>query len=249
MKANSKLKNKIYISTSGWVYKHWKNTFYPPNLSEKEYLKYYSQHFSTVEVNNSFYHLLNEASVQNWIKSVPKDFVFSIKASRYITHMKKLIDPEKTTKNFFESIKPFKNKIGAILFQLPPKFDFNPERLENLFKTIPDNYKYAFEFRDKRWFNNETYDILRKNNAALCIYNLGEFQTPKEITTDFTYIRFHGPGIPYANKYSEEQLNDFSNDIINYNKKAKTVFGYFNNDEAGYAIENANELKQKLGLF
>lgn len=252
----------IHIGTSGWVYKHWKGRFYPDNLAEKEYLKYYSEHFSTVEVNSSFYHLLKEESTTNWVKSVPDDFVFAVKASRYITHMKKLKEPESTTLNFFESIKPFGGKVGPILFQLPPKFGYNKERLESFFEVLPEFagcatrtnpegahcapcYKYAFEFRDTSWFNEETYEILRRNNAAFCIYNLGNFQSPKEVTADFVYIRLHGNYGLGSGKYSNEQLEEFAGDIRNFIAQGKDVFCYFNNDEAGYAVENAIELEKK----
>lgn len=238
--------SSINIGTSGWVYKHWKGKFYPDNLAEKEYLKYYSGYFLTVEINNSFYHLLKQETIKNWVESVPKDFIFVVKASRYITHMKRLKDPESAVFNFFESIKFFENKIGLILFQLPPKFGFNKERLESFFKVLPQEYKYAFEFRDKSWFNDETYNILRKNNSALCIYNLGSFQSPKEITADFVYIRLHGNYGLGSGKYSEEELEKFAQDIKYFKERGCDVFCYFNNDEAGYAIQNAAVLKQKV---
>lgn len=239
-------KSLINIGTSGWVYKHWRGRFYPDNLAEKDYLKYYSQHFSTVEVNNSFYHLLSEKAVKSWVQSVPEDFVFVVKASRYITHMKRLKDPESSTLKFFESIKPFENKLGPILFQLPPKFAFNKERFETFFQSLPQNCRYAFEFRDKSWFNDETYDILRKNNAALCIYNLGLFQSPKEVTADFAYLRLHGNYGLGSGKYTDDEIKGIANDIDNFKSKCEEVFCYFNNDEAGFAIENALALKQKF---
>lgn len=239
-------KSLINIGTSGWVYKHWRGRFYPDNLAEKDYLNYYSKRFSTVEVNNSFYHLLSEKAVKNWVKSVPEDFVFVVKASRYITHMKRLKDPESSTLKFFESIKPFENKLGPILFQLPPKFAFNKERFEAFIQSLPKNYRYAFEFRDKSWFNDETYDVLRKNNAALCIYNLGLFQSPKEITADFVYLRLHGNYGPGSGKYTEGEIKGIANDVGNFKSKCEEVFCYFNNDEAGFAIENALALKQKF---
>lgn len=238
----------IHIGTSGWLYKHWKGRFYPDNLAEKKYLKYYSEHFLTVEVNSSFYHLLKNESTLNWVKSVPKNFVFAIKASRYITHMKKLKEPEKTTINFFECVKPFGGKIGPILFQLPPNFGYNAERFKSFCEILPKCYKYAFEFRNPSWFNNETYNILRQNNAAFCIYNLGHLQTSKEVTADFAYIRLHGNYGLGSGKYTGEQLEEFARDIRNFREQVKDVFCYFNNDEAGYAIENAAELGQKLEL-
>lgn len=234
----------IHIGTSGWSYKHWRDKFYPPNLSAKEYLKYYAECFGTVEVNNSFYHILKEETVKNWAKTVPEKFIFAVKANRYITHMKKLKEPETRVANFIESIKFFDEKLGPILFQLPPNFEFNPKRLESFILSIPKKYKCVFEFRDKSWFNPQTYDILQKNNITFCIYSFENYQSPKEITADFVYIRLHG-----ANKYSSEKLDELCNDITNYKEQGKDIFCYFNNDAAGYAVENAIELKRKLNLF
>lgn len=242
------MNNSIHIGTSGWSYKHWREVFYPHNLIERNYLEYYSKHFATVEINNSFYHSLKEETVKNWVKSVPKNFIFSVKANRYITHLKKLKEPEKRVANFIESIKPFDKKIGPILFQLPPHFSFNGERIEYFLKLLPEDYRYVFEFRDKSWFNLESYDILKRNNTALCIYNLGDYQSPKEITTDFIYIRLHGSGELGSSKYNEEKLDEFCRDIKEFNTEGKGVFCYFNNDEEGYAIQNAFELREKLIL-
>lgn len=238
----------INIGTSGWSYKHWRGSFYPQSLKEKDYLKYYCKYFNTVEVNNSFYHLLKDETVLNWTEIVPDNFIFSVKANRYITHIKKLKDSEITFSKFDTCIKTFSEKLGVILFQLPPKFSFNPQRLELFIGTIPKDYRYAFEFRDKSWFNSETYDLLKKNNISLCMYNLGEYQSPKELTADFTYIRLHGNYGIGSGKYSNDELNDFYNDIVAFNDRGKDVFCYFNNDEAGFAIQNAFELKEKLNL-
>lgn len=241
--------NSIYIGTSGWYYKHWQGNFYPQNITEKEYLKYYCEHFDTVEVNSSFYHLLKKEATENWIKTVPSNFIFAVKANRYITHIKRLKEPEKIMQNFIESVRPFNNNLGPILFQLPPKFEFNAERLEFFLKSIPKDYRYVFEFRDRSWFNSETYDILRRNNVAFCIYNLGDYQSPKEITSDFVYLRLHGPGGLGSSKYSDEKLNEFYSDIRDFKEQGKDVFCYFNNDESGYAVENATELKKRFNLF
>lgn len=239
----------IHIGTSGWSYKHWRGNFYPDNLTEKQYLKYYSEHFSTVEINSSFYHLPQEIAINHWIETVPEDFIFSVKASRYITHMKKLTDPEKSVALFFERIECFKDKLGPVLFQLPPHFEFNPQRLKSFLKVLPENYRYAFEFRDHSWFNPLTYELLQEKNIAFCIYNLGDYCSPKEITTDFVYIRYHGPINLGQGLYDREKLTEFTNNIRDYLKSDKEVFCYFNNDESGYAPQNAAELQQILNDF
>ncbi len=238
----------IHIGTSGWSYKHWRGNFYPENISEKDYLKYYSGNFCTVEINTSFYRLPQENTIKVWTETVPEDFIFSAKASRYITHMKKLTDPQKTTPLFFERIQGFKDKLGPILFQLPPHFEVNPERLKNFLKILPENYKYAFEFRDSSWFNPLIYEILREHNIAFCIYNLGDYSSPKEITADFVYIRYHGPINLGQGMYNEEQITKFSNDIKEYLKSSKEVYCYFNNDDSGFAPKNAEQLKKLLNI-
>lgn len=244
----------VHIGTSGWEYKHWKNIFYPQELSGKDHLKHYARIFSTVEVNNSFYHLLSANSVQNWIHCVPENFIFSVKASRYITHMKKLKDPKASSEKFFESIKPFGDKIGPVLFQLPPNFGFNPQRLEEFIihcttkdkvcspKNMP--YQYAFEFRNPSWYVDETYEILKRYNCAFCIYNLGPTQTPKEVSADFIYWRFHGNYGIGSGKYSTKELEGFAEDINEVVSKGKNVYCYFNNDEKGFAIDNAMALRE-----
>ena len=236
----------VHIGTSGWHYKHWLGNFYPDNFKEKEYLKYYSNRFCTVEINNSFYRIPDEKTILQWIETVPTDFIFAVKANRYITHMKKPMDPEKSLALFFERIKLFDNELGPILFQLPPRFEFNPERLKFFLKALPDDYRYVLEFRDPSWFNPITYDLMREKNIAFCIYYLGNFQSPKEVTADFVYLRYHGSVNLGAGLYNKEQIEQFSNDIKGYIAQGKQIFGYFNNDEAGYASINAIELRQSL---
>lgn len=239
-------KNLINIGTSGWNYKHWKGNFYPDELKQKDFLKFYSETFDTVEINNTFYKLPEEKTVSNWINTVPENFVFAVKASRYITHMKKLAAPVESTEKFFEIIPSFRGKLGPILFQFPPRFPFNPERLGSFVDILPMNYKYAFEFRDASWFNEATYTLLRNNNIAFCIYYLGDFQSPKVVTADLVYIRFHGPYGLGAGCYSEEDLAGFAENIRTYTEQGKQVYCYFNNDEAGCAVKNAAELKNML---
>jgi len=237
-------KNSINIGTSGWNYKHWVGNFYPPGLKEKEFLKFYSESFKTVEINNTFYQLPAEKSIKNWLDTVPDNFTFAVKASRYITHMKRLLDPETSIVNFFDRMQFFTEKLGPLLFQFPPSFNFNPERLENFINVLPENYRYTFEFRNLSWFNEQTYKLLKDNNIAFCMYYMGNFESPEQITSDFVYIRFHGSYTLGSGAYSEEKLQEFSGKIKNYQEQEKEVFCYFNNDEAGYAVKNAMKLKE-----
>jgi uncharacterized protein YecE (DUF72 family) len=238
-------KSKIYIGTSGWNYNHWVNEFYPGDLPKKNWLQFYIEKgFKTVELNNSFYHLPSSSTFDKWRKSVPKDFIFAVKASRYITHMKKLKDPDKPVKRFLESSRDLKKKLGPVLFQFPPAWKFNSERFKKFIKKLPSKYKYTFEFRNDTWWNDEVLNLLKKYNSAFCIYELNGTITPKEITADFIYIRLHGPHGKYQGNYSEKVLSNWADFINRWNKKGKEIYCYFDNDQKGYAAKNALELKK-----
>lgn len=235
----------IYIGTSGWHYPHWVGPFYPQTLSKKDLLSFYTRHFHTVEINNTFYRLPSQKTLEAWREGVPKGFLFACKASRFITHMKKLKDPETSTQRFFDVIQVLGPKLGPILFQLPPRWKVNVERLESFLKVLPRQYRFAFEFRDDSWFQLETYSLLRQYHAGLCVYHLAGRCSPIEVTADFVYIRLHGPGDSYQGKYGVKGLRPWANRCAEWADDGKDVFCYFDNDQAGYAVKDALEL-QKL---
>ncbi len=234
---------RIHIGTSGWHYQHWKGPFYPPDLSGNKFLSYYLNHFQTVEINNSFYRLPQEKTLIQWRDTAPENFIFSLKASRYITHMKKLKDPQESLKIFFKRIVALGDKLGPILFQLPPFWHFNLERLKAFLIALPQKYQYAFEFRNSTWFNNQTYQALAEHGAAFCIYDLAGRLSPKEITADFIYIRLHGPNGPYQGQYTPESLSGWAEDFSQWIKKGHKIFCYFDNDQYGYAVHDALKLQ------
>ncbi len=234
-------KESIFIGTSGWNYSHWKENFYPENVSQKNWLKFYSEKLNTVEINSSFYHLPKETTFEKWKTTFPKGFVFSVKASRYITHMKKLIDSQESVQLFLSRAKILGDKLGPVLFQLPPSLKFNNNTLEEFLRILPGKFKYTIEFRHQSWWNNETYELLRKNNIAFCIYELGKTISPKEITSDFTYLRLHGPGTKYKGNYNDEILQRWANYFFQW--QVKEIYCYFDNDEKGYAPKNAQTLR------
>ena len=238
------MQGRVHVGTSGWHYKHWLGLFYPEKLPTKEMLNFYVQHFDTVELNNSFYHLPADSSFDSWRENTPRGFLFAVKGSRFITHMKKLKEPHTSTAKFFLAAERLGKKLGPILFQLPPRWRINVERLREFLASLPREHRYVFEFRDPSWHVPEVYEVLRRYNAAFCIYDFAGNPTPQEITANFTYLRFHGAN--YSGSYSAEQLRDWSQEIIEWRRSLRDVYVYFNNDIGGHAIHNAKELLRLL---
>ncbi|KKR60932.1 MAG: hypothetical protein UU00_C0024G0009 [Microgenomates group bacterium GW2011_GWC1_40_35] len=225
--------SNIFIGTSGWTYKDWQGLFYPKDLSQRKWLEYYGRHFKTVEVNSTFYRQMKPETFKNWAETVPQDFVFAVKVSRFITHIKRL-----------ERLEDFLVHCSQLIVHSKRKSMNREPRTVN---------RIAFEFRDQSWFDESIYKILRKYNAALVIAESGSFWPssaeasegkPSEevITADFVYIRFHGEGGSYASKYTDKELKSWANRIRKWRKRGLDVYAYFNNDVAGFAIENAKTL-------
>jgi uncharacterized protein YecE (DUF72 family) len=236
-------KGSVNIGTSGWYYTHWKGPFYPRDIKNEDMLSFYAQRLRTVEINNSFYNLPSKKTLENWRAQVPADFIFAVKASRYITHMKKLREPRKTTAKFFDRITVLGDKLGPVLFQLPPRWKFNRERLEVFLKSLSAEFRYAMEFRDSTWFTKAAYDLLARYGVAFCIYELAGLLSSREVTGDFVYVRLHGPArTKYEGKYSARDLSGWAGSISTWRRQGKDVFFYFDNDEAGYAAQNATSL-------
>ena len=232
----------IQIGTSGWNYPHWKGPFYPEKSRPQDFLKFYCENFSTVEINNTFYHLPTKKAVQEWYRTTPKHFIFAVKGSRFITHMKKLKVTKRSISIFFRRIDNLKEKLGPILFQLPPRWNANPERLKTFLRNLPKGYSYAFEFRSPAWFSEEIYETLEKHKASFCIYDLAGTLSPVKTTSDIVYIRLHGPGGAYQGDYSRTMLNKWRDSITSWKDEGKSVYCYFDNDICGYAPKNAKEL-------
>lgn len=240
------MKSRIHIGTSGWHYRHWVGTFYPAGLRAPAMFDYYQRFFDTVELNNSFYRLPTENAFAAWRDAAPPGFRFAVKGSRFLTHNKKLKDPEQALLNLLPRAEILGPKLGPILFQLPPKWKVNVQRLEEFLLALPPKHRYAFEFREPSWNTAAVYETLRRHNAAYCIYELAGFQTTMEVTADFTYVRLHGPGGKYQGCYPEDTLKTWAQRICNWTRSMKAVYVYFDNDDSGYAARNALELKELL---
>lgn len=237
---------EYYIGTSGWHYDHWWGRFYPTGLSKARWLEYYAQHFSTVELNNSFYRLPSEKAFVAWRESSPRDFVYAVKVSHLITHIRRLRNIEQPLKNFIDRARLLEGKLGPLLYQLPPQMPRNEAVLEDFLTLLPSELKHAFEFRHPSWLDDKLFAILQRYNAGLCIYDLPDFTTPVVASADFAYIRFHGSVGLYSSCYTDREMEEWADRITYLVHGLKAVYIYFNNDAQGYAIRNALTLANKL---
>jgi uncharacterized protein YecE (DUF72 family) len=243
----------IRIGCSGWNYAHWRNgVFYPPRLASKDWLRFYAEQFDTVEVNTTFYRLPRFSSVARWVEESPDGFTFAVKVSRYVTHVKRLLDVPQHLPLLYERIAPLLRspKLGPLLWQLPPTFKLDLDRLAGALEHLHDGYRHAFEFRHPSWFREEVYTLLREHRVALVIADrpqVNAFQA-HELTADFTFVRFHSGTRGRNGNYSHGELDEWACRLERWSQEAE-VFAYFNNDWEGYAIENARYLKAGLGHF
>ena len=237
----------IRIGTSGWHYLHWRGPYYPADWPSAKMLSFYMADFDSVEINNSFYRLPTPEAVEAWRETTQPNFCFAVKASRFFTHMKKLKDPEVGLQKFSPLLQHFGDKLGPVLFQLPPQWSCNPARLADFLTALPRDYRYSFELRDPRWHTASIYRLLTKHNAAFCIYELAGFQSPLTVTADFVYIRLHGPGQKkYQGDYSQQTLKQWATRIRKWKSELSAIYIYFDNDQAGFAVKNARQLKKIL---
>ena len=234
----------LHIGTSGWVYPHWRGVFYPFGLPESDWLAFYAGQFASVEINRSFYRLPTRENFASWREATPEGFVFAVKASRFITHFKKLKAPEATLPPLLQAIEGLGDKLGPLLFQLPPRWRANPARLRDFLQALPEGVRAAFELRDPSWHTPEVLDLLTEFNAAFCVYDIGGFQSPRVTTADFVYLRLHGPGAPYCGRYGTAALAGWAEWLRS--QPVATTHVYFDNDQAAYAVRDALELKEML---
>lgn len=240
------MKSKIHIGTSGWSYKHWKNIFYPARLPPAEWIVFYSGYFGITEINASFYRLPLKETVISWTKKVSADFMFCPKMSRYLTHMKKLGEPEETLERFFDVFQPMRKQMGPVLIQLPPALKFNygkADHLYHLLKTTYRNYRFVMEVRHDTWLEEESLTLMAKYDIGLVISQSGKrFPYSEMITAKNIYIRFHGPQQLYASSYSDAMLKGFAKKFKKWEKEGHEIWAFFNNDVFGYAIKDAKRL-------
>ena len=240
---------RVRIGCSGWNYADWRERFYPKGLPARLWLEHYSREFDTVEINATFYRLPRETAVAGWVRESPPGFVFAVKMSRYVTHVKRLRDLPPSLELFYSRIRPLvpSPKLGPVLWQFPPDFRRDDERLGAALAQLPSG-RHCFEFRHESWFVEDVYELLRRHAVALVIGD-----TPRrrfqayELTADWTFLRFHhGTRGRYSN-YSERELEEWARRIERWAPEVD-VYAYFNNDRNGYAVRNGLWLKKRLGV-
>ena len=240
---------EVRIGCSGWNYKDWRGLVYPPGLPPRRWLEHYATLFDTVEVNNTFYRLPTRSAVAGWADGSPPGFLFAVKMSRYLTHIKRLTEVERGIELFYERLDPLVRspKLGPVLWQLPPTFKRNDERLAATLTLLPPG-RHCFEFREPSWFVPEVYELLSAHVAALVIGD--DARRPvgaHERTTAWTFVRFHYGARGRRGNYSESELDEWAARIEKW-RAAGDVFVYFNNDWEGFAVQNGLWLKRRLGL-
>ena len=243
----AKKRCEIRVGTSGWYYSHWAGRFYPDGLAKDKWLAHYAQHFDTVEINNTFYHLPKAKTFENWHDKAPQGFVFTLKANRYITHIRRLAAAEEPVERFFAGAALLQEKLGPVLYQLPPNFQKDLELLADFMKLTRKRTQAFFEFRHKSWYSQDTYDLLDEYGFGFCVHDLGGVATPRVIAAEKIYLRLHGPGSACSGNYPQSALADWAAWIEAHAKKVTHVYAYFNNDINAYAVENAKTLRQLLG--
>jgi uncharacterized protein YecE (DUF72 family) len=238
---------EVRIGTSGWSYPHWRGSFYPEDLRVKDQLAFYAGRFSTTEINGSFYKLPTDKAVAGWRDAVPERFVFAWKASRFITHTKRLKDPADSIALVFGRMEPLGDKLGPALFQLPPMMKADPGRLEAFLKLLPRRRRCVVEFRHPSWYVAEVFDLLRAHDAALCVSDHHDAPAPWEVTASFVYVRGHGPGGGYSGSYSDSELKAWAGRIKAWSREGRDAYAYFDNDIGTAAPGDAERLRKLVG--
>jgi len=237
---------EIRVGTSGWNYDHWKEIFYPADLPPQRWFARYAEKFNTVEINNTFYNQPPNTTFDTWRKQAPAGFLYAVKANRYVTHMKKLKDPEKPLRNFLGGAGRLKSHLGPLLFQLPPHWKKNLDRLQTFCQTLVKlgDHRYVVEFRERDWLAEDTYEILQEFGVGLCVHDMLP-RHPRRVTGSLVYVRFHGTGKDAGGKYPPSRLRPWAEWIAEAADE-RDVFVYFNNDAHGYALADAEALREMV---
>ena len=234
------------IGCSGWEYKHWRGDFYPPAVPKSHWFEHYANTFDTVEINNTFYRLPEKKTFAAWAARAPDGFLYAVKASRFLTHMKKLKDPEEPLRRLFSRMAPLTNHLGPVLYQLPPGWKLDYDRLEHFLQVLPRGFRHVLEFRDPSWYENGVLTLLDRYGVALCLHDMRGSATGRERIGPFVYVRFHGATGHYGGGYSDQRLREWSDWLRPYSRRGIEIYAYFNNDVGGHAPRNALTLRRMM---
>ncbi|MCL4299620.1 MAG: DUF72 domain-containing protein [Anaerolineae bacterium] len=237
---------RCHIGTSGWVYPHWRGVFYPSDLPQSRWFDFYARHFTTVEINNSFYRLPAETTFDRWQAQAPPGFIYAVKANRFLTHLKRLKDVAEPLERFLSRARRLGHTLGPILWQLPPRWHADPVRLETFAALLPTDVTNVFEFRDPSWFVPAVREILERFRLGFCVFDMPNLPCPLWVTSAVVYLRFHGAETTYAGRYGRAGLEPWAERIRQWLAEGRTVFAYFNNDAFGHAVEDAQLLQELM---
>lgn len=243
MAKRAKKQAGLFIGTSGWSYPSWRGPFFPPEVMVKHHLAYYATQFASAELNGVFYRTPSLDAVRGWRDQTPDDFVFAWKASKFITHWKRLSDKSRNSLALIEErLKILGPKAGPVLFQLPARFEADADRLKSFLKLLSKRRRYAFEFRHRSWYSEDIYALLRRHDIALCISDHHDAPAPWVVTASHVYVRGHGPGGTYKGNYSDAALRAWARKIATWRKEKRDVYVYFDNDQKSAAPSDAQRL-------
>ncbi len=237
---------QIRVGCSGWQYKHWKADFYPGDLPQSRWFDHYALSFDTVEINNSFYRLPPAETFARWREQAPGRFLYAVKASRFLTHMKKLKDPEDPLFRFFENARHLGPHLGPVLYQLPPGWGLDLARFEHFLRALPRGYRHTVEFRETSWYDERVYELLRRHDVALCLHDMQGSATGRMVVGPFVYVRFHHGTAKYGGRYPDDRLDEWADWLALRIADGLDVFAYFNNDTGGHAPRDAVRLRDRL---
>ena len=234
------------VGCSGWQYKHWRGDFYPVDLPTTRWFEHYAVRFDTVEINNTFYRLPEEGTFRRWAERAPMRFLFAVKASRFLTHMKKLKDPEEPLARLFDRMRPLGRHLGPVLYQLPPGWKLDKDRLEHFLQALPTGVRHVLEFREPSWYADEVSRLLEKYRVSRCLHDMKGSATGMERVGPCVYVRFHGAGGTYTGAYPEDRLARWAEWLNGQRRNGIEVYAYFNNDVGGHAPRDAVTLRRLL---
>jgi uncharacterized protein YecE (DUF72 family) len=234
------------VGCSGWQYKHWRGDFYPADVPQSRWLEYYSRFFDTVEINNSFYRLPEASTFAGWASRVPMRMVFAVKGSRFLTHMKKLKDPEEPVERLFSRVRALGRHLGPVLFQLPPGLKADEPRLERFLSALPRDVRHVLEFREPSWYSDEIYELMQRHKVSLCLHDMHGSATGRLRVGPIVYVRFHGPSGRYQGGYPADRLRSWADWLDGEIEKSSDIYAYFNNDVGGHAPRDAQTLRAML---